>query len=93
MATSLWSRWLSETVPAGDDDGKRGWRHHAQHGMYGHVQHWADGSPYRVGFMLAELAKHFNVVDLVRSILHMLEAMHDTHISLFLGRRWQRNSI
>ena len=41
-------------LPArGDDDGKRGWRHHVQHGLYGHVQHWAQGSPYCVAFMLA----------------------------------------
>ena len=58
----------SETLPAkGDDSGKRGWRHHAQHGMYGHVRHWADGSPHRVAYMLAELVTYFNVVDAVRS--------------------------
>jgi len=58
----------SETLPAkGDVSGTRGWRHHAQHGMYGHVRHWADGSPHRVAYMLAELATYFNVVDAVRS--------------------------
>ena len=74
----------SETLPAkGDDSGGRGWRHHAQHGMYGHVLHWADGSPHCVAYMcmhmcmcmcmcmhmhmLAELVTYFNVVDAVRS--------------------------
>ena len=51
-----------ETLPArGDDDGTRGWRHHKQRGLYGAVRHWAAGSPYRVAFMLAELAKYFGV--------------------------------
>ena len=49
--------------PRGDET--RGWRHHSQHGMYPHIRHWAEGSPFRVAFMLAELAQHFKVVDLV----------------------------
>ena len=62
-----------ETPPAwGDDSGKRGWRNHSQHGMYAHVRHWAQGSPWRVTFMLAELAKVYDVPfekDRVRTIL------------------------
>ena len=55
-----------ETPPAwGDDSGRRGWRNHSQHGMYAHVRHWAQGSPWRVTFMLAELAKYFKVEDAV----------------------------
>ena len=57
---------LDKMPPArGDDDGKRGWRHHSQYGMYGATRHWANGSPFRVAFMLAELAKYFDVVDAV----------------------------
>ena len=54
------------SLPArGDDDGTRGWRNHKQRGMYAAVRHWANGSPHRVAFMLAELAVYFNVVDQV----------------------------
>lgn len=55
-----------ETPPErGNDSGRRGWRNHSQHGMYAHVRHWAQGSPWRVTFMLAELAKYFEVEDAV----------------------------
>lgn len=50
-----------KALPRGDDHGRRGWRHHKFHGLYGALQHWANGSPDKVAFMLAELAKHFNV--------------------------------
>lgn len=60
------------SLPAqGDDHGKRGWRNHAQHGMYPHVRHWAKGSKFRVGFMLAELAQHFGVVEAVAERLNL----------------------
>ena len=59
-----------KTLPArGDDDGKRGWRHHKLRGLYGAVRHWAAGSPFRVAFMLAELAKHFKVEQAVGELL------------------------
>jgi hypothetical protein len=52
--------------PRGDDGGRRGWRNQHQHGMIGAIQHWAEGSPHRVAFMLSEMAVHFGVVDRVR---------------------------
>ena len=55
--------------PRGDET--RGWRHHAQHGMYPHIRHWAEGSPFRVSFMLAELAQYFGVVDAVAERLNL----------------------
>jgi hypothetical protein len=63
------------SAPArGDDKGARGWRNHAQHGLYGTIRHWADGSPHRVAFMLAELATYFGVVDAV-SLSHFLQCV------------------
>lgn len=60
------------SLPAqGDDHGKRGWRNHAQHGMYPHVRHWAKGSKHRVAFMLSELALYFGVVDAVAERLNL----------------------
>jgi hypothetical protein len=49
----------------GDDDGRRGWRNHKIRGMYRAVRHWANGSPFRVAFMLAELIIYFGVQDAV----------------------------
>ena len=53
-------------LPAqGDDNGRRGWRNHGVRGLYGAIRHWADGSPFRVSFMLAELIVYFGVQDAV----------------------------
>ena len=55
----------TELPAKGDDNGRRGWRNHGVRGLYGAVRHWADGSPFRVAFMLAELIKYFGVQDAV----------------------------
>lgn len=54
--------------PRGDEE--RGWRSHWRRGLLGAVRDWAEGSPFRVAFMLAELAKSFNVVDAVSHSSH-----------------------
>ena len=59
-----------QTLPPRGDE-TRGWRHHAQHGMYPHIRHWAEGSPFRVSFMLAEMAQYFGVVDAVAEQLNL----------------------
>jgi len=43
----------------GDD--RQGWRWHWRRGMVGSVQDWANGSRFRVAFMLSELAIYFKV--------------------------------
>mmetsp|Transcript_16169 Transcript_16169/g.40727 ORF Transcript_16169/g.40727 Transcript_16169/m.40727 type:complete len:875 (-) Transcript_16169:94-2718(-) len=40
---------------------KQGWRWHWRRGLVGSVQDWAEGSRFRVAFMLAELAAYFEV--------------------------------
>ena len=49
--------------PKGDET--RGWRWHWRRGLVGAVRDWAEGSPFRVSFMLAELVTQFNVRDAV----------------------------
>ena len=63
-----------EPPAKGDVDGQRGWRNHKIRGMYGAVRHWADGSPFRVAFMLAELVVYFGVQDAV-SVAQYVHAM------------------
>ena len=55
----------TELPAKGDDNGKRGWRNHSQRGLIGAVRHWADGSPFRVAFMLAQLITYFECQDAV----------------------------
>ena len=45
--------------PRGNEE--RGWRRHWRRGLIGSVQDWAAGSRPRVVFMLAELARYFEV--------------------------------
>lgn len=52
--------------PRGDET--RGWRLHWRRGLYGALKDWAEGSKFRVGFMLSELVLHFGVVELVCSL-------------------------
>lgn len=54
--------------PKGDD--RRGWRHHWRRGLYDSIKDWAEGSKYRVAFMLSELTKHFKVETEVRPPRH-----------------------
>lgn len=73
-----WTRWLeSRAEPIDDNDmseaypprggDKRGWRYHIRRGVIGSLQDWANGSKYKVAFMLAEMTVHFNCIDLVSS--------------------------
>ena len=50
--------------PGGDE----GWRNHWRRGLKGAVRDWAQGSKFRVAFMLAELADEFKVVDEARAL-------------------------
>jgi hypothetical protein len=50
----------TELPAKGDNHGKRGWRNHSQRGLIGAVRHWADGSPFRVAFMLAKLITYWD---------------------------------
>ena len=49
-----------EALPPRGDEG-RGWRQHWRRGLIGSIQDWAAGSRPRVAFMLAELARYFDV--------------------------------
>jgi hypothetical protein len=51
--------------PRGDKE--RGWRHHWRRGLVGSIQDWAHGSRFRVAFMLAEMADHFECQQMVRT--------------------------
>jgi hypothetical protein len=53
-----------ESLPPRGDEG---WRRHGRRGLIGSVQDWAAGSRPRVVFMLAELAKYFDVEREVRA--------------------------
>lgn len=55
------------SLPARGDH-MRGWRHHWRRGLVGSLQDWAQGRKFRIIFMLAELAKKFNVMREVISI-------------------------
>lgn len=43
--------------------GREGWRHHPRRGLVGGVKAWAEGSKWKVAFMLAELVTEFGVKD------------------------------
>ena len=45
--------------PRGDEE--RGWRKHWRRGLVGSIQDWAEGSKFRVIFMIAEMARYFEV--------------------------------
>lgn len=61
--------------PRGNEE--RGWRKHWRRGLVGSLQDWAEGSTFRVAFMLAEMARHFEVqqqvcIPYTSSILHLV---------------------
>ena len=51
--------------PRGDET--RGWRRHWRRGLVGTLCDWAEGSRFRVAFMLAEMANHFECEQMVRT--------------------------
>ena len=88
--------------PRGGEE--RGWRNHWRRGLIGTVQDWADGSKFRAAYMIAELAKHFDVVDAVAEHLglksskeEVTQAKTDAHIvdriSAALGQLKQCRSV
>lgn len=66
---------LDHSLPPRGDDG-RGWRWHWRRGLVGAVLDWAEGSRFRVAFMLAELAMHFEVQQQVSTALKCIPSRH-----------------
>jgi hypothetical protein len=55
-----------KSLPARGDE-ERGWRKHWRRGIIGSIQDWAEGRKHRVVFMLAEMARYFDVEREVRA--------------------------